>query len=201
MKQTLNSTSSITWRATSKSEPTIAAMAAKYGNAVGSSTAVIVAPSIALDCARSAVLGLGLAAAEPVAIAPQERRRGQHRHAGHDLEHVAQVPAGVGDQGQQQLAGPERDDQTADQVDDEHRQRELEHLARGLLAGRQVQRRRDRGRVHANRRSRSRSRGRSAGACRDCSPRRQIVLLRASAAAWRRSGHGGAESAAATGRG
>ena len=49
MKHTLKIRINTTWFGTARPEPTTAAIAAKYGKAVGSSTAVIVAPSSQLD--------------------------------------------------------------------------------------------------------------------------------------------------------
>ena len=108
-------------RITSRSAPTSAAIAAKYGNAVGSSTAVIVAPRIALERPLGLISGAS-ACASRAAVSPQQRGGGEHRAAGHDLQHVAKVAPGTGHERQQQLARPQRDDQAAEEIDGEDRQ-------------------------------------------------------------------------------
>ena len=81
------------------------------------------------------------------AMAPQERGRGHQRHAGHHLEDVGHALGRMGNQMQQELAGTDRDDQTPQQVDREHRGRELHRLFASVAPSREVEGGRDRGGV------------------------------------------------------
>ena len=88
-------------------------------------------------------------------IAPRERcpmtpdhgGRGDHRGADRDLDDRGDVVMRVGEQRPDQLSGADRDRRAAHEIDGEHSRGELRHAVARVLAGRQVQRRRDRRRV------------------------------------------------------
>ena len=107
---------------------------------------MIVAPRSALE--RRLALGLGQAAlGETIPMAPQHRRRKQHRHADDDLDDVSRVSVRLGDERQEQLTRAERDRGAADEIDDEHAERELGDVRPGPVTAGEVQRGRDRRRV------------------------------------------------------
>ena len=80
-------------------------------------------------------------------MAVKQRRAGDHRHADGDLDDVGDVMVRVREQRTDQLPGTDPDRGAAEEIHREHAEGELGHAAASTLAGRQIERRRDRRRV------------------------------------------------------